>query len=119
MKAVREHRVPLEGHALEIVKTLASAKQSDFVFPGATAGRPLSVMSMTMVMRRLKQEFTVHCFRSVFRDWASEETSIAREVAEQALAHTIENAIERAYRRSDLFEKRRELMRAWTAYGHR
>ena len=116
MKAGREHRVPLEGRALAIVKELAEAKVGDYVFPGAKKGRPLSVMSMTMVMRRLKQEFTVHGFRSAFRDWASEETSFAREVAEQALAHIIENAVERAYRRSDLFEKRRELMNAWNAY---
>ncbi len=73
-------------------------------------------MSMTMVMRRLKQDYTVHGFRSAFRDWASEETNFAREVAEQALAHIIENAVERAYRRSDLFEKRRELMKAWDRY---
>jgi integrase len=116
MKAGRDHRVPLEGRALAIVKELAEAKVGDNVFPGAKQGRPLSVMSMTMVMRRLKQEFTVHGFRSAFRDWASEETSFAREVAEQALAHIIENAVERAYRRSDLFEKRRELMGAWERY---
>ena len=65
-------------------------------YPGSKQSRPLSVMSMTMVMRRLKQDFTVHGFRSAFRDWASEETSFAREVAEQALAHIIENAVERA-----------------------
>lgn len=116
MKAGREHRVPLEGRSLEIVKTLSDARIGEFAFPGARAGRPLSVMSMTMVMRRLKMAFTVHGFRSAFRDWASEETSFAREVAEQALAHIIENAVERAYRRSDLFEKRRELMKAWGTY---
>jgi integrase len=71
---------------------------------------------MTMMMRRLKQPYTMHGFRSTFRDWAAEETSFAREVAEQALAHVIENAVERAYRRSDLFDKRRELMNAWEKY---
>jgi integrase len=116
MKAGREHRVPLEGRALEIVQRLAEGRLDEHVFPGAKLGRPLSVMSMTMVMRRLKLDYTVHGFRSAFRDWASEETNFAREVAEQALAHVIENAVERAYRRSDLFEKRRELMRAWTSY---
>ena len=73
-------------------------------------------MAMYMILRREKQKVTVHGFRSAFRDCASEETSFAREVAEQALAHIIENAVERAYRRSDLFEKRRELMRAWAIY---
>jgi integrase len=116
MKAGREHRVPLEGRALEIVQRLYDHRLSEYVFPGAKPLRSLSVMSMTMVMRRLKQHYTVHGFRSAFRDWASEETNFAREVAEQALAHIIENAVERAYRRSDLFEKRRALMKAWNSY---
>lgn len=73
-------------------------------------------MSMTTVMRRLEQPYTVHGFRSAFRDWASEDTSFAREVAEQAVAHIIENVVERAYRRSDLLEKRCELMKAWANY---
>ena len=73
-------------------------------------------MTMLMMIRRLKQPYTVHGFRSAFRDWASEETSYPREVAEQALVHVIENAVERAYRRSDLFDKRRELMNAWETY---
>ncbi|MEY3080856.1 MAG: hypothetical protein RJA94_841 [Pseudomonadota bacterium] len=117
MKAGREHRIPLQGRALDIARLLGETKTGDYVFPGAKPGRPLSVMSMTMVMRRLKQPFTVHGFRSAFRDWASEETGFAREVAEQALAHIIESAVERAYRRSDLFEKRRELMKAWADYS--
>jgi len=115
MKAGREHRVPLEGRALDIARLMGETRVGDYVFPGAKPGRPLSVMSMTMVMRRLKQPYTVHGFRSAFRDWASEETNLAREVAEQALAHIIENAVERAYRRSDLFEKRRELLKAWAS----
>ena len=116
MKAGREHRVPLEGRAIGIAKLLAETKAGDYVFPGAKLGRPLSVMSMTMVMRRQEQPYTVHGFRSTFRDWASEETNFAHEVAEQALAHITENAVERAYRRSDLFDKRRELMKAWVEY---
>ncbi len=96
MKAGREHRVPLGPRALEIINKLHAAKVGDYVFPGSKQGRPLSVMSMTMVMRRLKQPFTVHGFRSAFRDWSSEETSFAREVPEQALAHILENAVERA-----------------------
>jgi integrase len=117
MKAGREHRVPLAKRPVEILKELNNSVDSDFVFAGSKQGRPLSVMSMTMVMRRLKQPYTVHGFRSAFRDWASEETSFPREVAEQALAHVVESAVERAYRRSDLFEKRRHLMEAWEAYA--
>ncbi len=116
MKASRQHRVPLGTRALKLLGKLYTPKVSEFVFPGVKTDKPLSGMSMTMVMRRLKQPYTVHGFRSAFRDWAAEETSFAREVAEQALAHVIENAVERAYRRSDLFEKRRELMIAWEAY---
>ncbi len=116
MKAGREHRVPLEVRALAIARLLAETKAGDYVFPRAKPGRPRSVMSMTMVMRRLKQPYTVHGFRSAFRDWASEDTNFAREVAEQALAHIIENAVERSYRRSDLFEKHRDLMKAWADY---
>lgn len=116
MKAGREHRVPLTTRTLQLLSKLYASKVNDFVFPGAKANKPLSGMSMTMVMRRLKQPYTVHGFRSTFRDWASEETNFAREVAEQALAHVVESAVERAYRRSDLFEKRRELMNAWEAY---
>lgn len=116
MKAGREHRVPLSKRSLEIMKELNNSKVGDFVFAGSKQDRPLSVMSMTMVMRRLKQPYTVHGFRSTFRDWASEETNFPREVAEQALAHVLESAVERAYRRSDLFDKRRQLMEAWEAY---
>ena len=116
MKASREHRVPLCCRALEILQQLQAARVCEYVFPGAKNARPLSVMSMTMVLRRLKQEVTVHGFRSAFRDLASEETSFAREVAEQALAHVIENAVERAYRRSDLFDNRRQLMEEWESY---
>lgn len=115
-KSGRDHRVPLGAKSLEILNELHNSKLNDFVFPGLKAGRPLSNMAMLMMMRRLQQPFTVHGFRSTFRDWAAEETSVPREVSEQALAHVIENAVERAYRRSDLFEKRRALMNAWEAY---
>ena len=116
MKAAREHRVPLGRRPLELLQKLQEAAVSDFVFPGAKANRPLSSMSMEMLMRREKQPYTVHGFRSAFRDWAAEEMSFAREVAEQALAHVVENAVEAAYRRSDLFDKRRKLMVAWEGY---
>jgi integrase len=79
-------------------------------------GKPLSGMAMTMIMRRLKLDATVHGFRSAFRDWASEETSHPSEVIEMALAHAIRNKVEAAYRRKDLLEKRRALLLDWEAY---
>ena len=116
MKAGKEHRVPLSRPALDILGKLHEARTGDLVFPGQKAGSPLSVMAMDMLLRRLKVDVTVHGFRSAFRDWAAEETGVAREVAEQALAHTIGNAVERAYRRGDALEKRRKLMDAWAGY---
>jgi integrase len=117
MKAGREHRVPLARRALTIVGTMQDLRSSDFVFPGQGAGRGLSVMALEMVLRRMKIEgVTVHGFRSAFRDWAAECTHFPNEVCEAALAHVIENKAEAAYRRGDLFEKRRKLMDAWGAY---
>ncbi|MBW3097726.1 tyrosine-type recombinase/integrase [Pseudohoeflea coraliihabitans] len=114
MKAGREHRVPLSDRALEILDDLHPLRQSEFVFPGAKPGRPLSPMAMQMLMRRLGQSaYTVHGFRSSFRDWAGDATSFPREVAEQALAHRVGDATERAYRRADALSKRRRLMEAW------
>jgi integrase len=117
MKAGREHRIPLSRRSLKIAKAMHEARNGDFVFPGQQAGRPLSVMALEMVLRRMKIEnATVHGFRSTFRDWAAECTNFANEVCEAALAHVIENKAEAAYRRGDLFEKRRQLMEAWAAY---
>jgi integrase len=117
MKGAREHRVPLSPRALRIVTELEDSRTNDFVFPGEKAGRPLSGMSLEMVLRRMKVEgATVHGFRSSFRDWAAECTNFPNEVCEAALAHVIENKAEAAYRRGDLFEKRRKLMDAWAAY---
>jgi integrase len=117
MKGAREHRVPLSPRALRIVTDLQDSRTNDFVFPGEKAGRPLSGMAMEMVLRRMKiQNATVHGFRSSFRDWAAECTNFPNEVCEAALAHVIENKAEAAYRRGDLFEKRRKLMDAWAAY---
>lgn len=117
MKAGREHRVPLPDRAVEILSTLAKTKIGEFVFPGAKRDRPLSVMALTMSMRRAGVgEFTVHGFRSSFRDWAGERTHFAREVAEAALAHVVGDQTERAYRRGDALDKRRELMDAWAAF---
>ncbi|MCW0232116.1 MAG: hypothetical protein OJJ21_00800 [Ferrovibrio sp.] len=87
-----------------------------FVFPGARKTKPLSVMAFDMQLRRLDREYTVHGFRSAFRDWVGEETAFQREVAEAALAHTVGDEVERAYRRGDALEKRRKLMEAWARY---
>jgi integrase len=114
MKAGKEHRVPLSPSAVEI---LEQTKQlgGKYLFPGSQRSK-LSSMAMAMLLRRMKQDITVHGFRSAFRDWAAECTGYSHEVAEMALAHTISNAVERAYRRGDLFEKRRKLMEAWADY---
>jgi integrase len=117
MKAGREHRVPLSGRALEIVRAMYEVRTSEYVYPGQSANRSLSGMAFEMVLRRMKiEDATPHGFRSSFRDWAAECTSFANEVCEAALAHVIENKAEAAYRRGDLFEKRRKLMEAWGVY---
>jgi integrase len=117
MKASREHRVALSERAVEILSALAAVKIGDYVFPGAKRDAPLSVMALTMVMRRMGQgQFTVHGFRSAFRDWAGERTNFPREVAEAALAHVVGDETERAYRRGDALEKRRALMETWAAF---
>jgi len=114
MKAGKEHRVPLSPRALAIVKALYETRISDFVFPGQKKDRPLSGMSFEMLMRRMKADaFTVHGFRSAFRDWVGDETQFPRDIAEQALAHRVGDATERAYRRGDALAKRRRLMEAW------
>ena len=117
MKAGREHRVPLSRRALKIVKLMHEARNSEFVFPGQKIGRPLAVVALEMVLRRMNAEnATVHGFRSAFRDWAAECTNFPNEVCEAALAHVIENKAEAAYRRGDLFDKRRKLMEAWATH---
>jgi integrase len=117
MKGGREHRVPLSGGALEIITMMNENRQSDYVFPGASQGRPLSNMSMLVLLRRIKRaDLTVHGFRSTFRDWAAERSNFQNEVIEMALAHAVGDKVEAAYRRGDLFEKRRRLMEAWAGY---
>jgi integrase len=113
MKAGREHRVPLSAAALAILDNLKEVRDGDFAFPGRRRGRPLSPMALVMVLRRMKVDATVHGFRSAFRDWVGERTPFPRELAEAALAHLVGDAVERAYRRGDALEKRRELMEAW------
>ena len=116
MKAGREHRVPLSARAVEILQEMKQKRLSELVFPGTKPGRPLSVMALEMVLRRMKIDVTVHGFRSAFRDWAGERTHFPREIAEAALAHLVGDAVERAYRRGDALEKRRELMTAWATF---
>jgi integrase len=116
MKAHKEHRIPLCARAVAILDEMKPYRDADggFVFPGAKKETPLSNMSMAAVLKRMEHDaVTVHGFRSSFRDWAAEQTSFPREVVEMALAHSIENKAEAAYRRGDLFEKRRKLMDAW------
>lgn len=121
MKAGVEHRVPLSPRALEIlhervrIRTDKGAQPTDLVFP-TRSGKAHSDMAFTMQLRRLGMNFTMHGFRSTFRDWAAEQTSFPAEVCEAALAHSLKDATEAAYFRSDLFEKRRELMVAWAEY---
>jgi integrase len=118
MKAGREHRVPLSPFAMAIVEGLLAACVGDqsFVFPSLYEN-PLSNMAMAAVLRRMERDdLTVHGFRSTFRDWAAERTNFPSEVVEMALAHAVGNKVEAAYRRGDLFEKRRSLMEAWANY---
>jgi integrase len=115
MKAQKEHRVPLSPRAVEIVRTLMALK-NDHLFTSSHKRKPISNMAMLDLLDRMEIEVTVHGFRSSFRDWAAERTAFPHEVCEMALAHTIANAAEAAYRRGDLFEKRRKLMEAWNAF---
>jgi integrase len=108
MKAGRTHRVPLVERTLEILKRAKEiGGRSDYVFPSRAEAKPLSNMAFLMTLRRMKLDITAHGFRSSFRDWAAEQTNFPREVCEAALAHAVENKVEAAYRRGDLFEKRR------------
>lgn len=117
MKARREHKVPLPTQAVAMLRETPRIDSSPYVFPGQQPEKPLSQMAMAMLLRRMKRhDLTVHGFRSSFRDWAAEETSFPNMVAEMALAHTVENAVEAAYRRGDLLAKRRELMQEWGDY---
>lgn len=115
MKMGKEHRVPLTERVLEILRALPRIDDSPLVFPAPRGGQ-LSDMSITAVLRRMNMDAVPHGFRSTFRDWAAERTNYPREVAEMALAHAIGNAVEAAYRRGDLFEKRRRLMNDWTKF---
>jgi integrase len=116
MKAAREHRVPLSSRAVAILERLIEAKTGDIVFESPRGGQ-LSHVAMQKVLARMGMKgATVHGMRSAFRDWAGNETQFPREIAEAALAHTIGDAAEQAYRRGDALEKRRALMEAWANY---
>jgi integrase len=117
MKAEREHRVPLSAAAMAVLKRMKEICESEFVFAGGKQGKPLSNMAKLAVLKRIgRGDLTCHGFRSTFRDWAAESTNFPREVVEMALAHTIESKVEAAYRRGDLFQKRRQLMEAWARF---
>jgi integrase len=119
MKAGVEHRVALSAHALDVLQraTELSDRKSDYVFPGDKPGRPLTGNVMLVVLKGMKRrDVTANGFRSTFRDWAAETTNFPHQVVEMALAHTIENKAEAAYRRGDLLAKRHALMTAWASY---
>ncbi len=121
MKAGMEHRVPLSTAAAAVLEPLSARRTSKspdgYVFAGQRADKPMSNMAMMMLLRRMgRDDLTVHGFRSTFRDWAAESTNYPREVAEAALAHVLADKVEAAYRRGDLFEKRRAMMEEWGDY---
>jgi integrase len=114
----KPHIVPLSPAAVDVFKRAKALRieASDLVFHGSKRGKPLSDMTLLKVLRDLKEPFTVHGFRSAFRDWVAEQTNFPGEVAEAALAHTIPNKVEAAYKRTDFLDKRRKLMDAWGDY---
>jgi integrase len=123
MKAGKEHRVPLSAPALALLDQLAKLRPADdakgeaFIFPGVKQARPLSQMAMLMLLRRMdRADLTAHGFRSTFRDWCAESTSFPHEMAEIALAHTVGDKVEAAYRRGDMIEKRRRMMDDWAEF---
>ncbi|MBN9075031.1 MAG: integrase [Rhizobiales bacterium 65-79] len=118
MKAGKEHRVPLSDRALAILQSLPREKDNPFVFPGARKGKGLSNMAMLELLRGIDETkgLTVHGFRSTFRDWAAEQTAYPQELCEMALAHTVSDKVEAAYRRGDMLQKRYRLMAAWAGY---
>jgi integrase len=117
MKAGKGHRVPLSAPAMLVLERMAIIRENDLIFAGMKPGRSLSNMTMLKVLERLGYpDLTVHGFRSTFRDWGAERTNYPSEVVEMALAHSISNKVEKAYRRGDLFDKRRRLMDDWANF---
>ena len=119
MKGGVDHRIPLSPRCVEILtRAQALSDGSQYVFPGRTPDKPLSNMAFLMALRRMQRsDVTTHGFRSSFRDWAAERTNVPRAVCEAALAHTLRDQTEAAYHRTDLFERRRELMTSWAAFA--
>jgi integrase len=119
MKAGREHRVPLSARALAILEEMFAHRKADdgFVFAGGKPGLPLSNMAFLMLLRRMERgDLTAHGFRATFKTWASERTAFQNEIVEAALAHVVGSKVEQAYRRGDMFEKRRRLMQQWATF---
>jgi integrase len=117
MKAGREHRVPLADRVMEILDEMKPLMVGDHVFSGRRQNQPLSSTALEMMLRRMnRRDVTVHGFRSTFRDWAGNRTSYPRELAEHALAHTIGDKAEQAYRRDDALERRRPMMEEWAYF---
>lgn len=117
MKAEKEHRIPLSAPAVALLQELPRNEDEDLVFPSAIVSKHISGMTMGAVLKRMGfSSFTVHGFRSTFRDWCSEKTPYSNEVVEMAMSHAIKNAAEAAYRRGDMLEKRRALMNDWATY---
>jgi integrase len=119
MKAGIDHRVPLSARCIKILeRAKALADGGPYVFPGRSSKKPLSNMVFLMALRRMKGTgVTTHGFRSTFRDWAAERTNVPRAVCESALAHTLRDKTEAAYNRTDLFDRRRDLMTAWARFA--
>src|SRR5262249_42325282 len=116
-KTSKDFEIPLSKRALEILRGLPRERGSPHVFPGGKAGQPLSNMAMLELLRGLGGNgYTVHGFRSTFRDWAGDRTNFAREVIEHAMSHQIKDKAEASYRRTTALEKRRRLMQAWADY---
>lgn len=118
MKGGRQHIVPLSGRAIEILNRMAMARREgqDLVFEGAKVGKPMSDMTLTMLLRRMELKVTAHGFRSSFRDWSAEATNFPRELAESALAHVFGSKVEQSYFRSDLLERRKDMMDEWASF---
>jgi integrase len=118
MKMSRPHRVPLSNDAIALLRDLQAIRRGDAVFAGRDYGRAAGATATRALVRQITgQHVTIHGFRSSFRDWAGEQTNYPREVAEMALAHTVGGAVERAYARTDLFDKRRCLMGEWADFA--
>lgn len=115
MKAGKEHRVPLSGAAVAMLQALP--RSSGYVFPAQRGSKPLSDMTLSAVLKRMEVDAVPHGFRSTFRDWVAERTNYQSDLAEMALAHTLRDKVEAAYRRGDMLDRRREMMQAWADFA--